>query len=273
MSGGRSRAALAQNLFRGDGPARTLVRAAAIQPGDLAYDLGAGTGRVTSALLAAGARVVAVERDPNLARKLRARFEGRAVSVVEADLADTRFAPPFKVVANLPFNQTAATLRRLLFEAPAPEAATLVLQREAADKFAGLPRPTLVSLTAQPWWEIRLSRPFTPADFVPAPRVDVAVLHILRRRTPLLGAAHRARWEALLRHVFARGSREARRSFRGLFSNLQWRRLSADLGITEAAALADLTLEQWLALYRFALSSTPPAKQRRAFEPVRTQPP
>ncbi len=270
MSGGqnahrRTRAALAQNLFTGASPAHRLVAAAAVSPGDLVYDLGAGTGLITSALVAAGARVVAVERDPNLARKLAARFAAApGVRVLEADLADVRFRAPFKVVANPPFNRTAALLRRLLGEAPPPAAATLVLQREAARKWAGLPRPTAVSLAAAPWFALAVDEPFRRRDFTPAPAVDVAVLSIARRARPDLDTDLRGAWAGFVRHAFGRGRADARGAFRSLLSHLQWRRLRADLGLAADARLAELGYDDWLALFRFAIAHAPPAKLRRA---------
>ena len=77
--GQRTRAAARAEPVR-PAPARRRhwFASADLAPGDRVYDLGAGTGADHRALLAAGARVVAVERDPNLARKLRARFGGHA---------------------------------------------------------------------------------------------------------------------------------------------------------------------------------------------------
>lgn len=266
MSGGaRTRAALGQNLFAAAGPACTLVALAGIAPGDRVYDLGAGTGLITGALVAAGAHVIAVERDANLARKLRQRFAGEAaVSVLEADLADVDFRAPFKLVANPPFGRTAQLLRRLTGEAPAPETAALVLQREAARKWAGLPRPTAVSLVAAPWFELSLAEPFRRRDFIPAPAVDVAVLGLAPRSCPHLDDDQRAAWAAFVRHAFGRGRSDARGAFRGLVSHLQWRRLAARLGLATDARLAELAHDDWLAIFRFALACAPREKQRRA---------
>jgi 23S rRNA (adenine-N6)-dimethyltransferase len=265
VSGGRrTRADLAQNLFASAAPARALVRLAAVSPGDRVYDLGAGTGLVTSALTAAGAQVIAVERDPNLARKLRARFAAApGVTVLEADLGEVDFRAPFKVVANPPFNRTAVMLRRLLEGAPAPEAAALVLQREAARKWAGIPRPTAVSLAAAPWFELAVSEPFRRRDFTPAPGVDVALLSLARRARPDLDEDLRESWAAFVRHAFGRGRADARGSFRNLVSHLQWRRLSADLGLPPDARLAELAYDDWLAVFHFVIAHAPPAKLRR----------
>lgn len=264
MIGARTRLALAQNLFRADRPARRLVASIDIGAGDLVYDLGAGTGRVTDALLSAGAQVIAVEQDPNFARKLRARFANAAVQVVQADLTHVAFRAPFKVAANLPFNVTATALSRLLFDDPPPDAAAVVLQREAAAKYAGRPRLTAVSLAARPWFEVRLGDAIARDDFVPAPQVDVAVLRVVRRATPLLDSARRASWQAFARYSLARPDADARATFRPLLSGLQWRRLSADLAIVPGSRREELTLDQWLGLYRFIGGHVPAHKRRRA---------
>lgn len=264
MSGARSRAALAQNLFVSQAPAGRLVAHAGLQPGDLVYDLGAGTGRVTRELLRAGARVVAVERDPNLARKLADRFAGEAVTVVRGDLLELPFEAPFKVVANPPFNVTGQLLRRLLAAGPRPEAAALTLQREAARRYAGLPRPTPVFLAARPWFELGVRSPFSRRDFVPVPGVEVALLRIDRRKAPDLADDEAPAWRAFLRHAFARPRPDARGALRTLVSNLQWRRLSEDLGMAPDAMRADLTYAQWLGVFRF-VSAHAPAHKRRAW--------
>jgi 23S rRNA (adenine-N6)-dimethyltransferase len=253
---------LAQNLFASPAPAMTLVASASLAPGDLVYDLGAGTGAATAALLSAGVRVVAVELDPNLARKLRARFAGRPVTVIEADLRDVRFAAPFKVVANPPFNVTADLLRRLLAPDQGLETAAIVLQREAALKYAG-GRMTAVSLAARPWFQLDVTRPFSRHDFAPVPAVEVALLRIARKAVPDVAAEDAEAWRGFVRYALARPRPDAWRTFRGLVSNLQWRRLSQDLGVAPQALRADLDYAQWLGVFRFVRRCAPAAKLRR----------
>ena len=81
--------------------AERIVASAAIRPGELVVDLGAGTGALTLPLLEAGARVIAVELHAGRARRLRKKVSEHAASVVECDLEN--FVPPgrpFRVVAN-----------------------------------------------------------------------------------------------------------------------------------------------------------------------------
>ena len=109
--------------------AEQIVATAAIRPGELVVDLGAGTGALTVPLVRAGARVIAVELHEGRARRLRENLSDHAASVVECDLAD--FIPPgrpFRLLANPPYALTAAVLA-FVARASHLTAADLVLQR------------------------------------------------------------------------------------------------------------------------------------------------
>lgn len=90
-------------------------------------EIGAGKGAITLPLLAAGARVLAVEVDPRLAAVLRERAGERGfasrLAIVTADALELDFAaalrdfgaaPPLPVCGNLPFSVGARLLLRLL---------------------------------------------------------------------------------------------------------------------------------------------------------------
>jgi 23S rRNA (adenine-N6)-dimethyltransferase len=181
--------------------------------------------------------------------------------VIEADLGDVAFRAPFKVVASPPFNRTTDIVRRLLFLAPAPDAAALVLQREAAERFA---RPAAAtSLMAGPWFDLDVCYGLRRRDFVPVPGVDVAILRIRRRATPALDDAEAEGWRAFVRFALARPPADAWRTFRPLLSRLQWRRLSRYLGLDPAVLRSELSLEHWLAIFAFVRAHAPDRKQAR----------
>lgn len=118
--------------------ARRLVGEAAIGPGDLVIDVGAGTGAITTALVAAGARVIAVELHPGRAALLRDRFAGDPVTVVQADAADLRLPTrPFLVVANPPFAVTTAVLRRLTAPGSRMARSYVIVPAHVAGRWAG----------------------------------------------------------------------------------------------------------------------------------------
>ena len=145
---------------------------AAVRPGELVLDLGAGHGALTAALLDAGAHVVAVEVDPRAVAVLRRRFDG--VRVVEGDLLTVPLPRrPYRVVANLPFATTSATLRRLLDPRGQLVRADLVLQRGAAIGW---------SQRRVRRFDLRLGPTIPAHRFMPPPSVDAAVLRVTRRR-------------------------------------------------------------------------------------------
>lgn len=160
--------------------AERVVADAGVRPGDLVLDIGAGTGAVTAALVAAGARVVAVELHPGRAAVLRERFARDDVTVVRADAGDLRLPRrPFRVVANPPFAVTTQVLARLLAPGSRLVRADLVLQRSAARRWAGGRAPGAGRWTRH--YAVGLGRPVPRRAFTPPPPVDCATLVVTRR--------------------------------------------------------------------------------------------
>lgn len=150
-------AAAGQHFLRSARLAASIVRAADVPPGALVLDIGAGFGRLTGPLLEAGARVVAIERDPKLARQLARRHPDARV-VCDDALMIALPRRPFRVVANLPFGISTAMVRRLLVSRHL-ERADLVVGRGFALK-SGLP----------------ITRWLPRSAFMPPPSTDAAVI-------------------------------------------------------------------------------------------------
>ena len=177
-----------QNFLKSVALVDRLLAESSIEPGDLVLDLGAGTGLITDSLAKRGCRVIAVEKDPSLASHLRKRFAPTpTVRVFQCDLMHV--PPPscrYKVFSNIPFEVTTSTINRLIRAKNPPDDAYLVVQREAATRFLGVPRCTLVAALLFPWFEATLVHAFERRDFVPAPRVEVVMLRLRKRGPPLV---------------------------------------------------------------------------------------
>jgi 23S rRNA (adenine-N6)-dimethyltransferase len=160
--------------------ADTIVADAGVQRGELVLDVGAGTGALTAALLAAGARVIAVELHPARLSQLRARFADAPVTVVRADASDLRLPRrQFRVVANPPFGVTTQLLRRVLAPNSRLSAADVVLQRSAADRWVSGRAPGSGRWRRD--YDVRRGRRVPRGAFLPPPAVDAQVLSIRRR--------------------------------------------------------------------------------------------
>lgn len=198
---------LGQNFLQPDF-ADSLVAEAGITPGELVVEIGAGRGACTLALARRGARVVALEKDPQWADRLRHELHRQGaphVSVLCRDALEFRLPnEPFRVFGSLPFGLTTALLRHLLDDPDTGlQRADVVVQWEVARKRATVPPTTAQSTAWTPWWVFNVGRRIPARAFRPVPRVDAAVLQVRRRTPPLLpermavayGAFVRRRWQ------------------------------------------------------------------------------
>ncbi|PWR25534.1 16S rRNA (adenine(1518)-N(6)/adenine(1519)-N(6))-dimethyltransferase RsmA [Zavarzinia aquatilis] len=220
---------LGQNFLLDLNITARIARAAEIAPGDLVYEVGPGPGGLTRALLAAGARVVAVERDERCLEALAevaAAYEPGRLTVIPGDALEidemaVLGGQPAKVVANLPYNVGTALLIRWLSADPWPpwwRSLTLMFQREVAERLTALPREdaySRLSILAQ--WRCRVRHHFdlNPKAFVPPPKVTSTVVGL----TPLPAPEHECRLPALERvtaQAFGQRRKMLRQSLKGL---------------------------------------------------------
>ena len=196
-----------------------------------------------------------MELDGELARVLRAEFSGNPnVEVVQQDFLRFELPhTPYKVFGSIPFARTADIVRRLVNDAAPPDEAYLIVQREAAERFAGTPYApeTLASLLLKPWWHTEIVRRLRRTDFDPPPSVDSVVLWLLRRDRPLVTGSEHARYTDFVTASFGRRGDSVARCVRGVFTRPQIARLARDLRFDPRAAPSALSFDQWLGLYRF----------------------
>jgi 16S rRNA (adenine1518-N6/adenine1519-N6)-dimethyltransferase len=163
---------------------------AAIDPqGDQRFlEIGPGPGVLTSRLAARAAHVSAVEIDRDLARDLR-RTSPPNVSIIEGNILDFDLAGfaargAFRVAGNLPYNISSPILFKLLDASAASRNlidATVMLQREVADRLAAVPGTkdygVLTIFTAAQADVIRVLT-LPPGAFRPPPKVNSAVVRL-----------------------------------------------------------------------------------------------
>ncbi len=220
-------------------------------PGDLAIDIGAGTGALTRALIDAGAEVVALELSPSLAAELRRRFTGESrVDVLETDVLDWNWpARPFSVVANLPFAGSGAILSRLLRDPRgALRRVDAIVQWEFAEKHAAVWPATLKSTYWRAWYDVAVAGRLARSAFSPPPSVDAGIMRFQRRAQPLVAEDQADEYWAFLSRAF--GARVPLRAALGSrLNSLELKRLAPRLGFAPDARARDLDARQWAALF------------------------
>jgi 23S rRNA (adenine-N6)-dimethyltransferase len=248
----RRKVFLAQNFLRSPGLVSRLVARSSIGPSDVVYEIGPGKGIITAELVRAAEKVVAIEKDPKLVRRLRERFRGvENIEIIEEDFLQFSIRErDYKIFANIPYSITASLVRKILYVPPVPSEAYLILQKEPARKFSGRPSETLFSLLAKPLFEFQIVAGLKRTDFDPAPDVDSVLLRIARRREPLLQKEDAALYREFVRYGFGGWKRHLRSAFKPVFTYKQWKRLSRDLHFPLNATPTELTFVQWLGLFK-----------------------
>jgi 23S rRNA (adenine-N6)-dimethyltransferase len=247
------RRVLSQNFLVDRRAIDALVDGSGAGDGDLVVDIGAGNGLITAALVRRGTRVLAIERDPSLAERLRAKFATwPAVTVVEGDVLETPLpAEPFRVVANIPFGITTKILRHLL-DADALARADVIVQAEVARKRGTGGRGTLLNACWEPWFEFGTGARIPASAFRPRPRVDAAVLIVTRREPPLVAVASRRDYTGFVTAAFEGARPTVASALARALPRSRFAGLASELGFGADALPSQLDAHQWAGLFRAA---------------------
>jgi len=187
----RAKKALGQHWLTDKPSLQAMVTSANVQPNDAILEIGPGTGTLTDELLAAGAKVTALEFDLNRVRDLEnryAKYPNKPV-IEPGDIRTYDFnslPKGFKVVANIPYYLTANLLRRFVDAENKPEYAVLLVQKEVAERVAAAPGDlSQIAVYTQLYYEVELGLLVPPHLFRPPPKVDSQILILKKRTTPI----------------------------------------------------------------------------------------
>ncbi len=198
-----ARKALGQNFLFDLNLTSRIARAAGAAPETTIVEIGPGPGGLTRALLAQGARVIAIERDgrclPALA-EIADHYPGRLTVVAEDALAidlpnllaREGVTMPARICANLPYNIATALLTRWIEAEPWPgvfDRYVLMFQKEVAFRIVATPaqRADYGRLAVLCGWRTRARILFdvSPSAFTPPPKVVSSVVELVPDPAPL----------------------------------------------------------------------------------------
>ena len=167
-----------QNFLRNRGAVGKIVEAIDAPPGELVLEIGPGEGVLTEKLAELPNEIEAIEIDPELAERLRARF-GDRINLRHEDAVDAALpVRPFRAVGNLPYNVGTPILRRVLAD-PHCRRAVFMLQKEVADRVVAKPGSDpygYLTLYVAMFAKGRIVMTLDPRSFYPPPKVRSAVV-------------------------------------------------------------------------------------------------
>ena len=166
---------------------------AEIEDGDFVLEIGPGLGTLTSSLLkfaSKDGRVLSVEFDENLAKKLPAQFPGKNLEIINADFLDfdlSKLPKNYKVAANVAYYITSKIVEKLLTSENKPSVAALLVQKEVAERMAAKAGElSILAIASQIYAEVSLDILVPREFFTPPPKVDSQVVVLKSREHNLI---------------------------------------------------------------------------------------
>ncbi len=252
---------LGQHWLKDKPTLAAICQAASLTKSDTVLEVGPGEGDLTSRLVEEAGQVIAVELDEQLANSLYPSVQADNLHVEQGNILEfdlTQLKPGYKVVANIPYYLTSNLIRNLSESSNHPSLIVLLVQKEVAQRIAAEPgQMSLLSVSAQLYYQANLGQIVPAKLFQPAPKVDSQVIILQSRTEPLFPGLDGKTFFKVVKAGFA-GRRKKLRS--SLAAGLAISKTEAD-GMLEAAGIdgnlraQNLSLQDWHKLYKIYISN------------------
>jgi len=248
--GHRPKRSLSQNFLIDQNIIRKTLTAAEINTSDRILEIGPGPGAITEELLKAGAHVIAVEKDPDLAAKLQGKENLEIICADALTFPLKEILPGTKVVANLPYHITTPIIERFVrFERIT--SMTLFVQREVGLRIcaeANTREYSSFSLFVRSYSDPSYCFTVSPNCFYPAPKVESCVIHL--KLHPFLFPIDEESFFTFTRAAFGKKRKMLRGSLRDFAPSQQIEGALIAIGKSPQARPGELTADEFAALYQ-----------------------
>jgi 16S rRNA (adenine1518-N6/adenine1519-N6)-dimethyltransferase len=261
----KAKKSLGQNFLKSEKAVRQIVEAGELKKTDTVLEIGPGTGILTESLLKTGAKVVAIEKDreliPLLQEKFAKELKSKQFQLIEGDILELPVkkvlkTKEYKLIANIPYYITGAIVRKFLEEAIQPSKIVVLVQKEVAERaIARDGKGSLLSISIKAFGEPKLVGVVKAGSFVPAPKVDSAILSIsnISRSNFKNNKEEKAFFELIHLGFGHKRKTLAHNLKEGGIQGEVIARIFSELEIPEKIRAEDLHTKEWLALSRSSI--------------------
>lgn len=252
----KAKKSLGQNFLNSSKALMDIVNAAEINADDIILEIGPGKGVLTEKLLQFAGNVIAVEKDDDLYELLKEKFSSEIEKgnldlihgdILEFDPSVLKFYSDFnfKIVANIPYNITGAIFKKFLSAEYKPECMVLLVQKEVAERIAKEKKESILSVSVKAYGNPKYISTVKAGSFVPAPKVDSAVLLIENISNTFFKEFSEEKFFLALRAGFASKRKKLSSNLREVYSKEKIDKTFADLKIDPNIRAEDLKLSDW----------------------------
>lgn len=254
---------LGQHWLNDEPTLLAICELAQIRAEDTVLEIGPGLGSLTKHLVKTANQVVAVEFDSVLASRLNALDIAKNLQVVSQDILTfdlTSLPANYKVVANIPYYLTSKLIRVLSESSNPAQTVVLLIQKEVAERVAAGPgQMSLLSVSAQYYWQVSLGPVVAAKLFTPPPKVDSQVIVMTRRKQPLFEDVNTQRFFELVKAGFISRRKTLLNALSGglRLSKEQTTALLDQANIDAGLRAQALSLDDWFKLYQVFVHEYP----------------
>jgi len=247
-----------QNFLNNNKLVERIINQSSIGSQDVVYEIGPGKGIITEQLAKRCTKVIGIEKDEELYKRLSQKFKDNdRIKIRYGDFLSYNLPrnEKYKVFSNIPFNLTADIITKLTSAINPPEDTYLIIQDEAARKFAGSPygKERQYSLFLKPWFELKILHYFEQTDFFPVPQVKIVLLQIKKREKSLVKREKSQFYRDFIVYGFNQWKLTLKSALKKIFTYQQLKKLSRNLDFNLSATPTDLNFNQWLGLFDYFL--------------------
>jgi 16S rRNA (adenine1518-N6/adenine1519-N6)-dimethyltransferase len=218
----RPRKRFGQNFLHDQNVLQRIIAAADICDDDQLMEVGPGPGALTDRLISKGRPLLAIEIDRDLAAALIERnipqLEVVVGDAIRLDWDSLLTSPPYKLVANLPYNISSQVLFKTLEYRQKFRRLVLMFQKEVGDRLIaerGTRDYGVLSVLMQTWFSIERVIKVPPSCFQPPPKVDSVVLRFDPLQSPVVDLLDENLYRKLVKDSFAQRRKTLRNSLSG----------------------------------------------------------
>ncbi len=277
---------LGQNFLRDPNILGKIADFAEIEKTDIVLEVGPGEGLLTQVLLTKAERVIAIEKDNELADKLKEKFskeieQGKLIVVAGdilelqshqctdifllenscvaslqsssqgiSEFADSKyFDKGYVLVGNIPYYITGAIFKKFLEEVEnKPKSITFVIQKEVAERIMAKDgKESILSISIKAYGEPKYGGVIKAGSFYPKPKVDSAIISIRGISSEKI-SEHTKKFFEILKLGFAHKRKLLIRNLGEIAGERSLKEIFEKCEIDEKARAEDLKVEDWVNL-------------------------
>lgn len=184
----RAKKSLGQNFLRDEKVLEHIIQTADLKADDFVLEIGPGTGALTEKLVENSEKLICIEKDDALAKRLKKNHKtNEKIEIMNADVLEINLPEiieknnfrKYKLIANIPYYITSPIIRLFLEIKYPPREMILMVQREVAERICAEPgQESLLSISVKYYAEPKIIFEVDRKSFWPVPEVDSAVIKI-----------------------------------------------------------------------------------------------